>query len=136
MNNIQKEKLANQRKIQAARKKKTDLKSLRLLNFVFFAISIIATWILFWILFSGGSIASIATTGPLAILLIPAIIIAALVALAIVVAYVCFINSIINTYATTVENIQTITDILVKEHASQNADTNESATTDNTTSDK
>ena len=133
MNNEQKEKLANQRKILNERKKKRDLKNLRLLNNVFCAISVIATFILFMILFSGGSIASI-STGPFAILLIPAIIIAALVVLAIVVAYVCFINSIINTYATTVENIQTITDIVTEAHNSKNADANENVTADKTTS--
>ena len=96
-------------------------------------ISTVAFLLLLVTLFIAGISASIAT-GPFALLLLPIIFVA--VALFGFVCVICmlFFNSMINAYAATVENIQTITDIVTEKHTSNNADTNERVTSDNITS--
>ena len=96
-------------------------------------ISTVALCLLIVTLFIAGSIASIAT-GPFALLLIPIIIVAVALFSFVCVIYILFLISMINAYAATVENIQTITDIVTEKHTSNNADTNERVTSDNITS--
>ena len=133
MNNAQNEKIARLRETAKTRQKIQDIKNIRVCNTIFAIISSLVLVVAIIALFTAGSGASVAT-GPVALLLIPLILVAVTILGFVCGICVIFFGSMVRTYATTVENIQTITDIVTEAHNSKNADANENVTADKTTS--
>ena len=109
---------------------KQSTATIRLCAKIFCAILALASVLLFITIFIGGTITSVAT-GPFALLLVPIVFIVSCVVEFVCIICIFFFSSIILGYADTVDNIQTITNIIVNEHDLKGADENKNADASN-----